>query len=80
MLAGVARGVCHPRRTELELREAVQAIVVTRCIEDTVDEQVVPVNSTGLALGQVVVVPARDAQVDPVQHEPIVGKNARSRG
>ena len=51
--------------------------MVTRRIEDAVDERVVRVNGTRPALRQVVVVTAGDAQVDPVQRESIVGKECK---
>lgn len=64
----------------LEYRDTVEAVVVTRRIEDAVDERMVRVNGARPALAQVVVVTAGDARVDPVQREPIVGKEREVEG
>ena len=58
----------------LEERDTVQAVVMTRRVENAIDQRMVRVNRARPALRQVVVVTTSDAQVDPVQRESIVGK------
>src|SRR6266851_2307472 len=62
----------------LEQRDAIQAVVMTRRIEDAVDERMVRVKGARPALRQVVVVTAGDAQGDLVEASPSSAKNASS--